>query len=119
MRKSVSKYQAHFIFCIRLLRKLILQTAVTCDMEDAKEKAIKLFQDFRDKDVAISPNLRQMAYSAGVRFGDTEDWRFAWKQYTNSQVPSEKRLWMGSLADSKDSYVLQRYVDKQTILKIP
>jgi aminopeptidase N len=98
----------------RLLRKLILLTAVNAEMSEARERAVKLYTEFRNNNVPVSPNLRWMAYSAGVRFGDRSDWKFAWDKYTNSQVPSEKSLWMRSLSDTQDTYVLLRYLDATT-----
>ena len=50
-----------------------------------------------------------MAYSAGVKFGGMEEWQFAWDMYSSTKVPSEKSLWMRSLADSLQPSILQRY----------
>lgn len=94
----------------KLLRKLILLTAVNADMPEAREKALELFRDLKENGEPVSANLRWMAYSAGVKFGDTEEWKFAWGKFTATQVPSERSLWMRSLADSKNAYILQRCV---------
>ena len=80
-------------------------------MSEAKTRAVALFSAYKTKGVAISPNLRWMAYSAGVRHGGLDEWRFAWHKYTTTQVPSEKSLWMRALADSSKSYILQRYAN--------
>ena len=125
----------------RLLRKLILLTAVNSDMMEARDRAVALYKAYRDDETPVTPNLRWIAYSAGVKFGDKEDWKFAWEKYSNSQgriipfvkdgkhnslklslaehignetelmslqVPSEKSLWMRSLADTRNPYILQR-----------
>ena len=56
----------NIIFC-RLLRKLILLTAMNADMEEAKTKAKELFRKYKDEGTPVNPNLRWMVYSAGVR----------------------------------------------------
>ena len=101
--------EAYFLSKPRLLRKLILLTAVTSEMSEARDRAVALFTAYKRDGAAISPNLRWMAYSAGVRHGDLDEWRFAWHKYTTTQVPSEKSLWMRALADSSKSYILQRW----------
>ncbi len=94
----------------RLLRKQILMTAVNSDMEEAKDKALELFTGYKEHNVSIAPNLRQMAYCAGVRFGGLEEWKFAWHMYKTTRVPSEKSLWLRALGDTQDQYILLRCV---------
>ena len=74
------------ILIFRLLRKLILLTAVNSDMAEARDRAVALYKAYRDEETPVAPNLRWIAYSAGVKFGDKEDWKFAWEKYSNSQV---------------------------------
>ena len=79
------KYKFVFACVFRLLRKLILLTAVNSDMKEARDRAVALYKAFRDDETPVAPNLRWIAYSAGVKFGDKEDWKFAWEKYSNSQ----------------------------------
>ena len=74
------------ILIFRLLRKLILLTAVNSDMAEARDRAVALYKAYRDDKTPVAPNLRWIAYSAGVKFGDKEDWKFAWEKYSNSQA---------------------------------
>ena len=78
-------------------------------MPEAKEKAKEMFRKYMEEGVHVSPNLKWMVYSAGVRYGDYEEWKFAWEKYKTSQVPSEKSLWLRALADSPHPYILQQY----------
>ncbi len=55
-------------------------------MKEARERAVALYDSYRRSGTAVPANLKWMAYSAGVRFGDKDDWKFAWEQYTNSKV---------------------------------
>ena len=77
-------------------------------MPEAKEKAKEMFRKYMEEGVHVSPNLKWMVYSAGVRYGDYEEWKFAWEKYKTSQVPSEKSLWLRALADSPHPYILQQ-----------
>ncbi len=88
----------------------MLLNAVNADMPEAKVKALELFANLKSptNSVPVKPNLRWMVYSAGIKFGSVDDWKFAWDQYVSSQVPSEKSLWMRAMAGSQDTYVLQR-----------
>ena len=79
------KYKFVFACVFRLLRKLILLTAVNSDMKEARDRAVALYKAYRDDETPVAPNLRWIAYSAGVKFGDKEDWKFAWEKYSNSQ----------------------------------
>ena len=69
-----------------MLRKLILLTAVNSDMTEARDRAVALYKAYREDETPVAPNLRWIAYSAGVKFGDKEDWKFAWEKYSNSQA---------------------------------
>jgi len=73
------------------MRKTILLAAVDSDMKEAVEKAVSLFNQLRKDGKFVSPNMRWLVYSTGVRQGDQDDWSFAWKHYTESQIPSEQR----------------------------
>ena len=80
-------------------------------MPEAKSKAVQLFTDFKERNVTVPPNLRWMVYAAGIKYGDSDDWNFAWHQYRTSFVPSETSLWMRALTESSNPYILQRYLD--------
>ena len=51
----------------RMMRKLIIETAVTSRMKEAEEKAIAMFQNLMKNNVTVEPNLRFIAYTTGVR----------------------------------------------------
>ena len=55
-------------------------------MTEARDRAVALYKAYRDEETPVAPNLRWIAYSAGVKFGDKEDWKFAWEKYSNSQA---------------------------------
>jgi len=69
-----------------MMRNVILLFSVDAEMEEAVDKAREMFAKLRDSNQAISPNMRWMVYSTGVKKGNEKDWQFAWKKYNNSQV---------------------------------
>lgn len=56
----------------------------------------------------VVPNLRNVVYSAGVKYGGKEEWQFCWKQYQETQVPSEKRLLLTALGNTQDMWQLSQ-----------
>ena len=50
-----------------MMRKLIIETAVTSRMKEAEEKAIGMFQNLMKNNVTVEPNFRFIAYTTGVR----------------------------------------------------
>ena len=90
------------------MQKLIVETAVSSRMKEAEDKAKEMFKDLKEKGKAVPPNFRAITYSTGVRFGDIEEWKFAWKMYNSTLVPSEKTLWMRAIAASDNPNYLQQ-----------
>ncbi|XP_076056130.1 endoplasmic reticulum aminopeptidase 1-like [Oratosquilla oratoria] len=95
----------------KLLRTKLLNAAIECGDEDAIREAKKLFTMWRKENVTIPPNLRSVVYAAGVKHGTEKDWHFCWKVYMSSSVPSEKRLMLKALAQTRDPWVLQQYLE--------
>lgn len=60
----------------------------------------------------IVPNIRDVVYIAGVRFGGETEWNYCWETFRKTQVPSEKRLMLQALGASTDPWLLQRYLLK-------
>jgi hypothetical protein len=50
-----------------MMRKLIIETAVTSRLKEAEEKAIAMFQNLMRKNVTVEPNFRFIAYTTGVK----------------------------------------------------
>lgn len=95
----------------RLMRNLILTEAVSARMPEAVEKAGTFFEALKKSNTPIPADFRWIAYSAGVKFGTSKDWDFAWQKYNTTQVASERSLWMRALATANDPYILQQYLD--------
>ncbi|ROT74367.1 putative Aminopeptidase N precursor [Penaeus vannamei] len=95
----------------RLLRSEILMAAVECGNIQAIEEAQKRFAAWRNKNESIPPNLRSVVYKTGVRYGTEEDWRHCWQVYNTSSIPSEKSLMLKAMAQTRDPWLMQQYLE--------
>lgn len=59
----------------------------------------------------ISPNLKSTVYCTGVAEGGEEEWNFAWEQYINSNVATEKSKLLSAMGCTKEVWILSRYLD--------
>ncbi|XP_034944364.1 endoplasmic reticulum aminopeptidase 2-like isoform X3 [Chelonus insularis] len=96
----------------KLLRIAVLQAAVELKLESVLKPAKNLFEEWMHRQKKITPNLRDVVYIAGVRFGGEEEWNYCWKLYQKTQVPSEKRIMLQALGSASDPWLLQRYLLK-------
>ncbi|XP_045619599.1 endoplasmic reticulum aminopeptidase 1 isoform X2 [Procambarus clarkii] len=95
----------------RLLRSEVLWAAVQCGNTHAIQEAQKWFSAWRSNSYTIPPNLRSVVYSTGVRYGTEEDWRHCWHVYNTSSVPSEKGLMLQAMAQTRDPWLMQQYLE--------
>ncbi|XP_015117204.1 endoplasmic reticulum aminopeptidase 2 [Diachasma alloeum] len=96
----------------KLLRIAVLQSAVELQLEDVVKPAKNLFEDWMLRGKKIPPNIRDVVYVAGIRFGTEKEWRHCWEVYKNTQIPSEKRIILQALGATTDPWLLQRYLLK-------
>ncbi|XP_058801112.1 endoplasmic reticulum aminopeptidase 2-like isoform X2 [Phymastichus coffea] len=94
----------------KLLRILVLQSAVNLQLEDVVKPAKDLFDDWMLRDKKIAPNIRDVVYAAGVKFGSQEEWNHCWETYRKTLFPSEKLVMLRALGASTDPWLLQRYL---------
>lgn len=90
----------------------VLQSAVELQLEDVVKPAKNLFEDWMLRGKKIPPNIRDVVYVAGIRFGTESEWRRCWETYKSTQIPSEKRIILGALGATTDPWLLQRYLLK-------
>ncbi|GFQ68278.1 glutamyl aminopeptidase [Trichonephila clavata] len=93
------------------LRSALLRVLVRFGDEETITKAKLTFQNWMHHNVRVAPNLRNVVYSSGVKFGGSEEWQFCWKQYQETQVPSEKRLLLTALGYTEDMWRLSQYLN--------
>lgn len=57
---------------------------------------------------SIDPNLKEVVYSAGIKYGGMNEWQHCWKIYNSTKVPSERKLLLKALGVASDPWLLQR-----------
>ncbi|XP_066598523.1 endoplasmic reticulum aminopeptidase 2-like isoform X2 [Prorops nasuta] len=103
----------------KLLRIVILNSAVKIKLEDVAKPARELFDNWMLKGKHIPPNIRDVVYGAGIKFGGEDEWNYCWKTYLKTQIPSEKQVMLHALGATSDPWLLQRYLlrslDRETV----
>jgi len=59
---------------------------------------------------SIHPDLKSVVYSAGIAFGDVEQWDFLWNIYQTTNDTAEKDICLGALANVRIPWLLTRYI---------
>ncbi|XP_039283006.1 LOW QUALITY PROTEIN: glutamyl aminopeptidase [Nilaparvata lugens] len=94
----------------KLMRSDILASAVLCDVEEAVKDAKQHFKEWMTKNARVPPNLREVVYSAGIKYGGVKEWQFCWAKYNTTRIPSERKLLLRVLSVASDPWILQRYL---------
>lgn len=88
----------------------MLQSAVNLQLDEVVKPAKLLFDDWMLRNKSIAPNIRDVVYAAGVKFGSQEEWNHCWDTYVKTHYPSEKRIMLQALGATTDPWLLQRYL---------
>jgi len=94
----------------KYLRASILRTSVDHGDEESIAEAKKIFNDWMYNQKRIAPNLRSTIYLAGVKKGSKKQWDYMWALHQKSNVPTEQKKLMFSLADTEDPELIDRYM---------
>ncbi|KFM82327.1 Glutamyl aminopeptidase, partial [Stegodyphus mimosarum] len=85
------------------LRSIILAASVLYGDNETVSRAKLIFQDWMQNGVKVPPNLRSAVYNAAVMYGGNEEWEFCWRQYQETQVPSEQYLLLAALGSTRNA----------------
>ncbi|KAK7083493.1 hypothetical protein SK128_002213 [Halocaridina rubra] len=91
-----------------------LSWACMLGYEDCVNKSVALFKHWMNDPSnisIISPNLKSTVYCTAIKHGGEEEWNFAWNQYLNSNVGSEKDKLLYAMGCSKETWMLSRYLE--------
>ncbi|CAG7629470.1 unnamed protein product [Allacma fusca] len=94
----------------KLLRGDILAAAIHCENKEAVQEATNRFNNWMQNQERVPPNLREVVYSAGVKYGGVTAWDHCWSQYNQTVVPSEKKLLLKAMGAAVDPWLLQQYL---------
>ena len=79
-------------------------------LDEVVKPAKSLFDDWMKQSKKIAPNIRDVVYAAGVKFGGQDEWNHCWKTYNDTIYPSEKHIMLQALGATTDPWLLQRYL---------
>lgn len=91
------------------MRTAVLKSAILFEVNDTVAEAKKMFENWMKKNEFIHPDLKEVVYSAGIKYGGITEWQYCWSMYNNTEVPSERKLILKSLGVASDPWLLQRY----------
>lgn len=93
----------------------VLRIACYLGNQDCIYKATQKFHEWHHQanpDVnPISANIRRTVYCTAIKYGDALNWEFAWEQYKRTDVASEKEILLGSLACTREPWLLIRFME--------
>lgn len=61
---------------------------------------------------SISPNLRTIVYCTAIKYGDQNEWDFAWERYQKTTVSSEKEILLSAMGCSRETWILMRFLER-------
>ncbi|XP_077867257.1 aminopeptidase N-like [Saccoglossus kowalevskii] len=76
------------------------------------QKASDLYADWMEGRISIAPNLQKIVICGGIAAGGLEEWDYAWQMYKESNVASEKLMFLEALACSGELWILSRYLER-------
>ncbi|XP_064215469.1 endoplasmic reticulum aminopeptidase 1 isoform X6 [Tribolium castaneum] len=94
----------------KLMRTEILSTAILCELNETVTRAKQEFQRWMHHNESITPDLKEVVYSAGIKYGGMAEWQHCWNLYNSTTIPSERKLLLKALGVASDPWLLQRYL---------
>uniref|UniRef100_A0A8C1J9J6 Aminopeptidase n=1 Tax=Cyprinus carpio TaxID=7962 RepID=A0A8C1J9J6_CYPCA len=93
--------------CINALR-----VACSTGNEDCKTLITNWFKQWMDNPNVnpIKANLRSTVYCSAIAAGGEEEWNFAWEQFQNATIASEKDKLRAAMACATEPWLLNRYL---------
>ncbi|XP_018327042.1 endoplasmic reticulum aminopeptidase 1 isoform X2 [Agrilus planipennis] len=96
----------------KLTRAEILLSAVYYGLNETVTRAKKQFKSWILGNETILADLKEIVYSAGIKFGGQSEWQHCWDVYNTTTIASEKKLLLKALGGASDPWLLQRYLMK-------
>jgi len=81
------------------------------NQENATATSLAMFKEEKDNNTNVPVEIQEVVYCSGISQGDRQDWDWAYKQYTTTNIPSHRGVILSALACSRDTIVLQEYLD--------
>merc|ERR1712154_85650 len=85
--------------------------AVTAGHKEAISAARSQFHSLMTDGTHVPANLQELVYSVGIKTGGEAEWNWCYQHYRNTNIPSDRGHLIKALGDTKDIFLLQRYLD--------
>lgn len=90
------------------MRTDVLSSAILCEHNETVAQARIKFERWMTKNEPVPPDLKEVVYSAGIKYGGLAEWQHCWKVYNSTGIPSERKLFLKALGVASDPWLLQR-----------
>ena len=77
------------------------------DHSSAIETAKEMFQKMKENQT-VPANLKQLVFSIGIKTGDSEDWRWCYEKYRNTNIPSDRAILLHALGETNNIFTIQK-----------
>ncbi|XP_032683706.1 glutamyl aminopeptidase-like isoform X3 [Odontomachus brunneus] len=94
----------------KFLRNSVMKSAVILGMDNELQPAKSLFDKWMDTGAPIPPDIRDVVYATGIKYGGEEAWFRCWETYQKTEVSSERQILLQALGVTTDTWLLQRYL---------
>lgn len=90
------------------MRTKILTSAILFEVNETVAEARLMFDRWMGKQVPVLPDLREVVYSAGIKYGGLAAWEHCWTIYNSTEVLTERNLFLKALGVTSDPWILHR-----------
>uniref|UniRef100_A0A8C2DPD7 Aminopeptidase n=1 Tax=Cyprinus carpio TaxID=7962 RepID=A0A8C2DPD7_CYPCA len=106
------RWRTDLLSNIYLLYSCLCIFACSTGNEDCKTLITNWFKQWMDNPNVnpIKANLRSTVYCSAIAAGGEEEWNFAWEQFQNATIASEKDKLRAAMACATEPWLLNRYL---------
>lgn len=96
----------------RVHRVMVINTACRLDYPPLVEQVNRLADGWlRGAEPNVGPDLKQAVYCTAVANGNSSVWQYFWNEYTKSNAPSDREVYLATLGCTTDTSILSRYIN--------
>jgi len=95
-------------------RRTAVSWACMLGHQDCLDNVLSLYHTWMNdpaNETIIPANLKSTVYCRAIAQGGEKEWNFAWNQYLNSNVATEKSMLLSAMGCTKELWILARYLD--------
>lgn len=91
-------------------RNIILHIMCGVGEDSCIKSAADYFKKWMEENTPVPANLRSLVYYYGIKNGGAKEWDFAFQQFQNTTVASERRTILYGLSGASEPWILVRYL---------